>query len=83
MTFTYQMRNKKHSLKQVVSMTCILEGIFPQLLFLMVCESFLLKQSKKTFDVLWSIQVFFAFAEEMTKQILFMRSKVNFLHVDV
>ena len=51
--------NKKHLLKKVNIHTE--QTFFVQLLLLKVCESFLLRQSKKTCSILWSAQIFFSF----------------------
>ena len=49
--------NRKHSLKQVVSITCTLVKDF-------FCETFLFRQSKKACSIIWSTWVFFAFLEK-------------------
>ena len=48
-------RNKKHSLKQVVSMIYILGKDFLELLLFKVCEMFIFRQSKEVGSILWSV----------------------------
>ena len=54
---------------------------FLQLLRLKVCETFLLRQNKKAYSILWSALVFLAFLEK-SKKILFIGSKFSFPYVD-
>lgn len=48
---------------------------------LKVCESFLSRVSE-TLSILWSVWVS-SFRKEKAKWILFLRNKINFLHVDI
>ena len=48
-------RNKKHSSKQVVSMVHIIGNTLLQLLILKACVTFLFRQGKKVYKMLWYV----------------------------
>ena len=48
-------RNKKHLLRQVLSVTYTLEKRFFAFVTLEICESFLFRQRKRTCSVHWSV----------------------------
>ena len=48
-------RNKKHSLKQVVTIRYTLGKDFLELLHFKVCEMFLFRQSKEVGSILWCV----------------------------
>ena len=59
---------------------------FLQLPLLMICGSFLFRQSKKTYGILQSIQSMYTqhiSRGEKTKQILLLRRKFSFLFIDI
>ena len=76
-SFSYQW-NKKHSSKQVASITYTLENIFFHLLLLKLCESFPFEQSNKSWSVLWSVWVFFALIEQKQSNKYYLR-EVNLM----
>ena len=63
--------NKKHALKQALSMTYTLGKTFLQLLLLNICESFFFTESKKIVSMLWSMWAFFTFQERRRTSTLY------------